>query len=172
MLNVLWRGAASRKAAESLAAGITARARAPVFFRDLGVADSFDGRFDMVALHGWLAMDRLQAQGARAVVQALVNTLFEGFEDALREQGAGDIGMGRRMKKIADAFYGRLKAYGEAAETGALAEALLRNVYRGEAQDARMAGWLADYALAARVRLAAANVAGGDLEFGPLPGSV
>ena len=172
MLNVLRRSSASRKAAESLAAGIMARARAPVFFRDLGVADSFDGRFDMVSLHGWLVMERLREQGARPVSQALVNVLFEGFEDALREQGAGDIGMGRRMKKIADAFYGRLKAYGEAAEAGTIPDALLRNVYRGEAECARAAGWLADYVLAARQRLAGADVAAGDLEFGPLPGSV
>jgi len=172
MLNVLRRASASRKAAESLAAEILARARAPVFFRDVGVADSFDGRFDMVALHGWLVMERLQKQGARVVSQALVNALFDGFEDALREQGAGDIGLGRRMKKIADAFYGRLKAYGEAAEAGTIPDALLRNVYRGEADEARAAGWLAEYVLAARERLAGVDVAAGDLEFGPLPGSV
>ena len=172
MLNVLGRSSAGRRAAGSLAVEIMARARSPVFFRDLGVADSFDGRFDLVALHGWLVMERLRLQGARAVSQALVNLLFEGFENALREQGAGDIGMGRRMKKIADAFYGRLKAYGEAAEAGRIPEALLRNVYRGEAECARAAGWLADYMLAARQRLAGADVAAGDLEFGPLPGSV
>ena len=94
MLNVLGRSSAGRRAAESLAVEIMARARSPVFFRDLGVADSFDGRFDLVALHGWLVMERLRQQGARAVSQALVNLLFEGFEDALREQGAGDLEFG------------------------------------------------------------------------------
>lgn len=169
MLNALRRSAASRRAAESLSAAIVAQARRPEFFRDLGVSDTFDGRFDMVALHGWLVLERLEAEGARAVSQALVNSLFFGFEDALREQGAGDIGLGRRMKKMADAFYGRLRAYGEAAGRRELTETILRNVYRGETGHAEAAGRLAEYALAARDCLAHAGVAGGTADFGSLP---
>lgn len=169
MLNALRRSAARRRAAESLSAAIGGRAREPKFFRDLGVPDTFDGRFDMVALHGWLVLERLEAEGARAVSQALVNALFYGFEDALRDQGVSEMGMGRRVKKMADAFYGRLRVYGEAADRNELAEAVLRNIYRGVAGRAEVAGRLADYVLAARVRLAEAGVAGGSADFGPLP---
>ena len=168
MLNALRRSVAHRRAAESLALAIATRARAPEFFRDLGVPDTFNGRFDMVALHGWLVMERLGAQGARPVSQALVNILFTGFEDALREQGAGDIGRGRRLKKIDNAFYGRLGAYGAAAGKDELAAALLRNVYGGETGQAAAAGWLAAYALAVRARLASMDLAEGCLDFGPL----
>lgn len=169
MLNALCRSAASRRAAESLSAAIVTQARRPEFFRDLGVPDTFDGRFDMVALHGWLVLERLQAEGARAVSQALVDALFFGFEEALREQGTGDIGMGRRMKKMADAFYGRLKAYDEAADRGKLSEAILRNVYRGKAGYEEAALCLADYGLAVRNRLSDSGVAGGNVDFGSLP---
>lgn len=169
MLKVLRRSAAHRKAAESLCAAIGSRARMPAFFRDFAVPDTFDGRFDMVALHGWLVLERLENDGARKVSQALVNALFAGFEDALRDQGAGDIGMSRRMKKMADAFYGRLRAYGKATDRVELAEAILRNVYRGAAGHAEAAGQLAGYTLAARSRLEGTALAGGSAEFGPLP---
>lgn len=169
MLNALRRSAAGKRAAENLSAAIVTQARRPEFFRDLGVADTFDGRFDMVALHGWLVLERLEAEGARAVSQALINALFFGFEDALREQGAGDIGMGRRMKKMADAFYGRLKAYGETADRRGLVEAILRNVYRGEAGHEEAALCLADYGLAVRNRLSDSGVAVGNVDFGSLP---
>lgn len=168
MLKVLRRSAAHRKAAEGLSAAIGARARMPEFFRDFGVPDTFDGRFDMVALHGWLVLERLENHGARKVSQALVDALFLGFEDALRDQGAGDIGMSRRMKKMADAFYGRLRAYGNAAGRPELAEAILRNVYRGAAGHSEKAGQLADYAMAARSRLDGAMLATGSVDFGLL----
>lgn len=166
MLKALRRSAACRQVAERLFVAIAARARAPMFFRDLGVPDTFDGRFDMVTLHSWLVLERLETEGARAVSQALVNTLFSVFEDALREQGAGDIGMGRRMKKMADAFYGRLEAYGKAADRRALTETILRNVYRGAEGHAGAAAHLADYAIAARLRLKGTAVAEGRADFG------
>lgn len=169
MLNALRRSAACRRTAESLSGAIVTQARRPEFFHNLSVPDTFDGRFDMVALHGWLVLERLEAEGARAISQALVNALFFGFEEALREQGAGDIGMGRRMKKMADAFYGRLKAYGEAADRRGFAEAILRNIYRGGAGHEEAAGRLADYVLAARDRLVDAGIAGGNADFGSLP---
>ena len=168
MLKALRRSAAARRASEALAHAVFARARAPEFFRDLAVPDTFNGRFDMVALHGWLVLDRLEAEEARAVPQALVNLLFQGFEDALRDQGAGDIGMTRRIKKIAGAFYGRLAAYRAAEARGDLAEALLRNVY-GEAPGCTgVADRLAGYALGARARLAGLAVAEGAIDFGPI----
>ena len=168
MLKALRRSAGHRKAAGSLWAQIAAQARAPEFFRELGVPDSFNGRFDMVTLHSWLVLERLDAEGARGVSQALINAIFYGFEDALRDQGAGDMGMTRRMKKIADAFYGRLNAYGAAASQAELAEALLRNVYGDDEAARTVADRLAGYAWAARARLNAAQLSAGNVSFGPI----
>jgi cytochrome b pre-mRNA-processing protein 3 len=167
MLNSRRKSETPRRAAQSLHAAIVTRARAPVFYAELGVADSVDGRFDLIALHAWLVLERLRAAGLNDLSQALTDALFVGFDEGLRDLGAGDMGMGRRMKKIADAFYGRLKAYGESAGEDALREALMRNLYRGAACD-RVAD-VVRYVLAAKEQLANADVASGIADFGPLP---
>ena len=95
MLNLLRRSAARREYAARLEAQLVARAREPYFFRVLNVPDTMDGRFDLVALHGWLALERLKAAGMDTAAQSLTDALFVGFDEALREQGTGDIGMGR-----------------------------------------------------------------------------
>ena len=114
-----------------LHAAVVARAREPVFFTAFGVADSLDGRFDLVALHAWLVLDALRRRELNDLSQGLTDALFIGFDEALRELGAGDMSLGRKMKNFADAFFGRLKAYGEARSEAELAEAILRNLYRG-----------------------------------------
>jgi cytochrome b pre-mRNA-processing protein 3 len=169
MLNALRRRAETRKASDALLAGAIARARLPVFYEKLGVPDTIDGRFDLLVLHAWLVLDRLAQQNADALSQSLVDGLFVQFDEALREQGAGDMGMGRRMTKMADAFYGRLKAYREAADEKALAEAIVRNLYRGDAGKVEQAGALAIYAGSARDRLSQVDLNAGNPDFGPEP---
>ena len=71
----------------------------------------------MVVLHAWLVLARLQAAEEKEAAQALTDALFIGFDEALREQGVSDMGMGRRMKAMANAFYGRLR-YEAAARAG------------------------------------------------------
>jgi cytochrome b pre-mRNA-processing protein 3 len=166
MLNLLRKSAARKREGARLYDLLVERARAPVFFRDFGVADSIDGRFDMVALHGWLALSALKAAGEGEAAQGLTDAIFIGFDEAMREQGAGDMGLSRKMKAFAGAFFGRIAAYEAAADADALAAALARNLYRGAAVDLR-ARTLAAYALAARARLDAAIPQG--LDFGPLP---
>lgn len=82
--------------------------------------------------------------------------------------GVSDMGAGRRLKAMADAFYGRLRAYGAAGDLAEFAAAISRNIYRSD-RDAR-ALVLATYALAARSHLAQSTLAEGQLSFGPLPG--
>ena len=168
MLNLLRKSAARKEFAMRLEGQVAARARDPFFFRVLNVPDTVDGRFDMVALHGWLALERLKASKMEESAQALTDILFVGFDEALREQGTGDMGMGRRMKAFANAFFGRLHAYSGAKNETALAEALAKNIWRGnEAGDRGFV--LARYVASARSHLAGGNIAGGVLDFGPLP---
>jgi len=165
MLNVFSRSKHRREAAARIYAALVSRAREPVFFARFAVPDSLDGRFDLLTLHAWLLLERLK--GETRLSQALVDAVFVGFDEALREMGAGDLGMGRKMKKLADAFYGRLQAYGAAADAAAMADALTRNLYRGET--APCAGAMAAYVLRARQHLAGWKE-GAVPDFGPLPG--
>jgi cytochrome b pre-mRNA-processing protein 3 len=169
MLNLLRKSTDRKQFAAALQEQLVARARAPVFYTVLGVPDSMDGRFDLVTLHAWLVLERLKAAGLDGAAQALTDALFIGFDEALREQGIGDMGLGRRMKAMANAFFGRLKVYSAAQGREALATALAKNVWRGAAAEAQ-ASRLADYVLGARAALAAADIGKGVLDFGPLPG--
>lgn len=169
MLNALRRASRNAKLATALNAALTVQARQPVFFREYGVADTIDGRFDMVVLHAWLAFGRLKAAGMAEVAQELSNTIFTGFDAALRDLGAGDMGMGPRMKKLGSALNGRMLAYDAAADDAALAEAIVRNVFRGAPGHERAAAGLVRYVRAAQARLAASDPAQGELDFGPVP---
>jgi cytochrome b pre-mRNA-processing protein 3 len=167
MLTAMRRRGQWRRLSGRLCAGLIARSREPVFFEDFCVADTIDGRFDMLVVHAWLVLDVLAAKGEQGLSQALVDALFVQFDEALREQGAGDMAMGRRIAKMTDAFYGRLKAYSEAHSHAELKEAVLRNVYRGAAGRLEQADALATYAAMAGVCLARSDLAAGEIDFGP-----
>jgi cytochrome b pre-mRNA-processing protein 3 len=169
MLNPLSGSQECRRAVAALYRTLVAQARQPVFFRALGVPDTVDGRFDLLALYAWLVLDRLKGAGARELSQGLTDTLFVGFDEGLRELGAGDMGMGRRMKKLADAFYGRLAAYDSCRDEAAFASALLRNLYRGVPERVADAASVARYTLAAREILVTCDIADGIADFGPPP---
>ena len=169
MLNALRRTSHRARLVRSLYAALTTQARQRIFFAGLGVADSIDGRFDMVAVHAWLLLDRLRTAGLADVAHGLSNAIFVGFDEALRDLGAGDMGMGRKIKQMGDAFNGRVQAYGAATGEAELSEAILRNVYRGDQNRSREALSLARYAINARACLAGSDVADGNLDFGPLP---
>ena len=122
----------ARHAAEELYAVVVAQARRPEFYRDLGVPDTVDGRFELVALHTFLALRRLRSKAnAAGARQALVEVFVDDMDASLREMGAGDLGVGRRVKTMAQALYGRIAAYeaGLAGSEQALVEALRRNVF-------------------------------------------
>lgn len=163
MLNLLKGRAARKRDAQSLYDALVSRAREPVFFAQFGVADSLDGRFDMLAFHAWMVLAELKGAGP---AQDLTNIIFTGFDEAMREQGVGDIGIGHKLKAMAQAFYGRMSAYDAAKSEAELAAALARNIWRGADADAS-AHKLAAYAFAARKSLSTSLPAA--LDFGPLP---
>lgn len=147
-----WNPFRSRPAAapaDALYGAIVERSRDPRFYAEGGVPDSLDGRFEMVALHGYLVLRRLRGGGpaAEAMAQALVDTLFADMDANLREMGAGDLGVGKRVKRMATGFYGRVAAYDEGQAQGDAREALRRNLYgtvtAAPAQLAAMARYLA-----------------------------
>jgi cytochrome b pre-mRNA-processing protein 3 len=135
-----------------------AQARRPVFYTELGAPDTLEGRFELYTLHVVLLLDRLQNAGAGAaeVRQAVFDAYVRGLDDALREIGVADTSVGKKMKKLAGAFYGRLRAY-EAAfaalpDRGELSALVGRTLF-DRADDGRVDA-LASYVLSARAALA------------------
>ncbi len=142
------------EAEQVLYEAIVAAARQPRFYENLGVPDTVDGRFDMIALNMFLILDRLKTDAPESFRQRLVDVFFRDMDRSLREMGVGDLSVGKKVRKMAEAFYGRLLAYQKAAETGrdAMADALARNIYTDG--DKTMAPALADWMLSARNALA------------------
>jgi len=163
MLNLLKGSAGRKQQGARFYDSLVSRAREPVFFTRLGISDSLDGRFDVLVFHAWLALRELKGS---PIAQDLTDRIFTGFDEAMREQGAGDMGIGHKLKAMANAFYGRLSAYDTAKDADALAAALAKNLWRGGAVDDR-ARALADYADRARHSLSQSLPEA--LDFGPLP---
>lgn len=112
---------------------IVAAARAPRAFLDFGVSDDFEGRFEYLVLIVTLVLRRLKAlpPPAEAMAQLLVDRFFADLDDGLRRMGVGDLSVGKRVKKLAQGFYGRAAAYSgslDAASEAVLREALARNL--------------------------------------------
>jgi cytochrome b pre-mRNA-processing protein 3 len=175
-LRGLFRPAATARRAGALYGRAVARAREPVFYAAFGVPDSVDGRFEMISAHVWLLLRRLKAEpeASEGVAQALFDAMFEDMDRGLREMGAGDLGVGRRVKAMATAFYGRIAAYDRALAGGteALEDALGRNVWRGDAPAGADPAALAAYLRGAEASLrglALAALFEADEPFGAAP---
>ena len=152
---------------------IVERARDPQFYKELGVPDTVDGRFEMVALHTFLVLRRLkpEAGGESDISQALFDVMFEDMDSSLREMGAGDMGIGRGVKAMVRAFYGRIASYeaGLSADDGELEDALQRNVYGTTEPETVSVSALTAYVRGQDAHLAETDVAAiktGDFEFG------
>jgi cytochrome b pre-mRNA-processing protein 3 len=163
---------ANRAITEALYAQIVAAARQTVFYSDWNVPDTPLGRFEMLSLHMFLFQHRLRGENGAAteVAQVLIDEFFLDVEHSLRELGISDVGVPKRMKKLAKMFYGRTAAYDDAVERDdrdALAAALARNILPEAAvwpQAPLLAAYVADAArhLAAQP---AESIASGTVTF-------
>jgi cytochrome b pre-mRNA-processing protein 3 len=148
-------------------------ARQPAFYDDLGVPDTLDGRFDLVSLFAGLLVCRIARDPdprAKDLAQAVFDAMFSDMDVNLREMGVGDLSVGKRVKRMWEAFHGRAQAYDSALVAGdaaALEAALARNVWRGAAPEGAPAR-LAAVARAAHGALAAqpfGSLARGEVRF-------
>jgi cytochrome b pre-mRNA-processing protein 3 len=164
VLERLFRPRPALAAGRALYARVVDQARLPAFYESLGVPDTVEGRFELYSLHVLLLIDRLRGQGAQAgeVSQSLFDTYLKGLDHALRELGVGDLSVGRKMRRLGEAFYGRGKSYDAAIaalpDVGPLEAFLGRTAY-AEA-DAAPAAKLAAYVSRQRQGLAAQPLAG------------
>lgn len=158
MFERLFRPRQARIAGEALYAALVEQARRPALYRDLGVADRIDSRFELYVLHLALLLARLKGEGEAAseTGQAVFDAFVGALDDALRELGVGDLSVAKKMRALGAAVYGRVVGYQNALGAGdraALADLAGRAVF-GEDEAGDNAGRLADYALAAHADLA------------------
>ncbi|MBS7537430.1 ubiquinol-cytochrome C chaperone family protein [Ancylobacter lacus] len=135
---------------QRLYGAIVAQSRDPVFYTAYRVPDTIEGRFEMILLHLFALFHRLKAEdeARRALGQRVFDAFCVDMDANLREMGVGDLIVPKRMKKIAESFFGRIAVYDAGLaqpEAGELADALLRNVYSGAADRGAEATALAAY---------------------------
>lgn len=123
---------------------VVARGRDPDWYLAGGVADTIDGRFDMIAAVLSAVLIRLERDPAAAAAQARLTERFvDDMDGQLRQIGIGDVIVGKHVGKMMGMLGGRLGAYRDGLAAGDLAPALVRNLYRGEAPDPAALGHVA-----------------------------
>jgi cytochrome b pre-mRNA-processing protein 3 len=174
MFAPLFRRRERRDAALAAYARIVERSRDPAFYDAWGVPDTLDGRFEVLALHAFLVLNRLKREpgDAPAFAQELFDTMFADLDSALREMGAGDLGVGRRVKAMARGLYGRIAAYERGlADEAAMVAALRRNLFGTAAPDEAQLAAVGAYAKRQAAALAAqpaTALLAGALAFAPM----
>jgi len=171
MLN-LFKKSPDPEAVYAVYRAIVAQSRQPVFYAEWGVPDTVTGRFDMLSLHMSLVFRRLNGGGKPAsdFAQALFDLFFKDMDRNLREMGAGDLSVPKKIRNMGNIFYGLMTNLNEAMERGdrAEVEAVLRRNLFAEGEAAEV-GQLADYLEAQYQRLKLQTVdavIGGRLEMG------
>jgi cytochrome b pre-mRNA-processing protein 3 len=148
---------------------IVTQAREPLFYRDLGVPDTVNGRFDLLLLHLWMVLRRLKSvEAGTGLSQALFDHFCADLDDNLREMGVGDLKVPKRMQAFGEAFYGRTAAYDMARTEGreAFAQALCKNILNGEnTEKARRLAAYAEASMSALGELDQARLLDGAWKF-------
>lgn len=105
-----------RSAGRDLYAAAVRQSRAASLYAALGAPDTVEGRFESLTLHIILLIEALRGRdgAARESSQALFEAYISDLDGALREMGVGDLTVGRRMRALGDAFYGRAASYSKA----------------------------------------------------------
>lgn len=159
LLDRLFRPRPARAIGQALYQRVVDQSRTPALYTDIGAPDTVEGRFEVYTLHAVLLLERLRGHGEHAaeVSQALFDAYVKSLDHALREMGVGDLSVGKKMRKLGEALFGRARSYETAfkalPETELLEALLIRTVFADA--DAAEAPRLAAYVIAQREHLEA-----------------
>ncbi len=133
IFNLFRKPAVAPDAVEEAYRSIVAQSRQMTFYTDWGVPDTVTGRFDMVSLQMALFLHRMKGVAeAKPFTQALTDLFFLDMDRSVRELGVTDLGVAKKVRKMAEVFYGLVRALDPALDSGNAAELeslLVRNVY-------------------------------------------
>jgi cytochrome b pre-mRNA-processing protein 3 len=116
-----------------------AAARAPHWYVEGAVPDTLDGRFDMISAVVSIILFRFEGLGEPGQIPSVMLTelFIADMDGQLREEGVGDVVVGKQVGRMLSALGGRLTAYREGLGDGGDFEAALnRNLYRSAAPSA------------------------------------
>lgn len=120
-------------AAYAIYAAAVAASRRPGLYAGLGVPDTLEGRFEMLALSLFPPLHRLLHDPGDDpdLARRVAETFVADMDAAHREMGISDTRVPKKMKLLYRAFAGRISAYRRASAEGeaALAAAIARNVF-------------------------------------------
>lgn len=144
-LKAWWAAKVNRTAdpAWRLYRAVAAAAVAPERLAAFGLDDEPEHRFECLALHLAAVWARLNdgGQDVRRLRQGLGDAFVADMDASLRDLGAGDLGVGKRVKALTERLYGRLAAYAPALQEDApdddVRAVLLRNLYKEAPPDDR-----------------------------------
>jgi cytochrome b pre-mRNA-processing protein 3 len=162
MFNQLLARSPARRAGEQLYLAAVKQARSEALYSRLGTPDTVEGRFELLTLHVILLIDRLKgiAGPAASLRQMLFDAYVSNLDGAIREMGVGDLAVGKRMRKLGEAFYGRARSYDAAFQAlpdlGLLEDVLRRTALRDD--PAASSAGLAAYVLRCRESLAGGDI--------------
>ncbi|MFC3101895.1 ubiquinol-cytochrome C chaperone family protein [Altererythrobacter lauratis] len=122
---------------------VVAISRQPDHYARCGVADTIDGRFDMIVHILSLTMLRMEASsdpGSDLGLQTarLTELFVEDMDGQLRENGIGDVVVGKHIGRLMGALGGRMAALRKVMarrDAAALAEVLERNIHWNDSPD-------------------------------------
>jgi len=129
VLSFLFTGKKRRKIGDKLYCYVRDASRLPSFYGPGRVPDTVDGRFDVLVVHAFLVMRALRhAKPESRIDQWLFDAMFVDLDSAIRELGASDTVVGKRIKDMAKGFYGRSASYHQVLESGdhSKVEAIIR----------------------------------------------
>lgn len=137
---------------------IVSQSRLPAWYARDGVDDTTEGRFELLLLHLFIVLHGLRGlKGMEGFNQQLFDAAFMHLDWNLRELGVGDMVVGKRVRTMAEVFYGRVKQYREGLEAGeGELAAVLAKTLPGVKHPQRIAGYVA--ASVTAVEQAGANV--------------
>lgn len=124
-----------RQQASAVYGQLMKQARDPWLFTEAKVPDTVDGRFEMIVLHTFIYLCRLRQEDdyeqRHAILEKnLLELMFDDLDQTLREMGVGDMSVGKKIKLMAEALYGRFAAYEESMNSEEeVYDSLRRNVY-------------------------------------------
>jgi cytochrome b pre-mRNA-processing protein 3 len=111
---------------------VVAVGRDPFWYRDGGVPDTVDGRFDMIAAVTAILLIRMEAiagDEARGASVMLTELFIDDMDESLRQIGIGDYVVGKHIGRMVGALGGRLGAFRQAAADGDYLTPVRRNIF-------------------------------------------